>query len=62
MFWEENFTQVNIKSFGRRNVRKHRDTKNGDKYIILYIYFKLDCMKKKGIHLFIIKGLYVKIR
>ena len=32
-FWEEKFTPVNTTSFGRRNVRKHRDIKNGEQYI-----------------------------
>ena len=39
-FWEENFTlgeftPVNMKHCGRRNVRKHRGIKGSDKYIIL---------------------------
>ena len=48
MLWEENFTQVNTKNGGRRNVRKHRDIKNGEHYIILDISLKfgnLDNMK-----------------
>ena len=35
---------MNMKSCGRFNVSKHRDIKNGDKYIILEIYPKLDCL------------------
>ena len=40
--WEENFTlgeftPVKIKSFGRHNVRKHRETNNGEKYTTLDI-------------------------
>ena len=35
-FWEENlilgeFTPVNMKNYGRHNVRKHRETKDSDK-------------------------------
>ena len=33
--WEDNFTPVNMTSCGRNNVRKHRDIKNGVKYIVL---------------------------
>ena len=29
--WEEDFTQVNMTSYGRLNVRKHRDINNGEK-------------------------------
>ena len=50
-FWEEKFTQANMKNCGRRNVRKHRDIKNGEKYIVLYISLKfgdLDKMKIKS--------------
>ena len=41
-FWEENstlgeFTPVNMKNCGRRNVRKYIKIKNGKKYIILDI-------------------------
>ena len=31
------FTAVNMKSCGRRNVRKHKDIKDSDKYITLDI-------------------------
>ena len=34
-FWEENFTPVNMKTFGRRNVSKHMEIKDGEKYITL---------------------------
>ena len=45
MFWEENstfgeFTPVKMKCFGRRNVRKHVDIKDSDKYITLDISLK----------------------
>ena len=41
-FWEEKFTvgeftPVNMKCFDSRNVRKHREIKDSDKYIILDI-------------------------
>ena len=39
---EEKFTPENMTSYGTRNNRKHRDISNGEKYIILYIYSKLD--------------------
>ena len=45
--WEENFTPVNMKSCGRRNVSKYRYIKNGEKYTTLDIYYKLDCMDKR---------------
>ena len=46
---EYNFTPVNMTSFGRRNVRKHREIKNGKKCIILENYSKIDCMEKREI-------------
>ena len=52
-FWEEKFTgeenlfsAVNMKSCGRRNVRKHKDIKGSDKYITLYISLKFDGLDK----------------
>ena len=42
MFWENNFTPVNMRSFGRCNVRKHKEINNGGQYIALDIYFKID--------------------
>ena len=48
-FWEEKFIPVNMKSFGRCNVRKHRDIKNGEKYIILDISSNLDCLYKRKV-------------
>ena len=46
-FWEEKFTPVSTKSCGRQDVRKHRDIKNGEKYIILDISYNIDCTDKK---------------
>ena len=48
-FWEENFIPVNMTSCGRRNVRKNRETKNGEKYIILEISSKLDCLDNREV-------------
>ena len=55
-FWEENFTgeenifsAVNMKSFGRCNVRKHREIKCSDKYITLGISLKFDSLDKMKI-------------
>ena len=53
IFWEEKvtlgeFTPVNMKNCGRRNVRKHRDINNGDNYITLdisLIFVSLENMK-----------------
>ena len=36
-FWEEHFTLVNMKNCGCRNVSKHREIKDGEKYTTLYI-------------------------
>ena len=38
-----------MKSCGRRNVRKHRDIKNGEKYILLDISSKIDYMDKREV-------------
>ena len=48
-FWEENFTSMNMKHCGRRNVRKHRDIKNGEKYITLKIYLNFGSLDKMKI-------------
>ena len=45
-FWEEKFTPVNMTSCGGKNVRKHREITNSDKYIILDISSKIDCLDK----------------
>ena len=49
MFWEVNFTPMNIKFCCRRNVRKHRDINNGEQYITLDIYLKFVNMNKINI-------------
>ena len=46
-FWEENFTPIKMRSFGRCNVRKNMEINNGDQYIDLKIYLKLDCLYKR---------------
>ena len=52
-FWEEKFTGkedlflfVNMKTFGRRKVRKHKGIKGSDKYVTLDISSKFDCLYK----------------
>ena len=45
--WQDKLTPVNMTSSGRCNVRKHRDTKNGEQYIVLDIYSKIDFMDKR---------------
>ena len=40
---------ANMKNCGRRNVRKHRDIKGSDKYVILDISLKFDSMDKMNI-------------
>ena len=60
MFWEEKFTgeenftlrefsAVNIKNYGRRNVRKYREIKCSDKYVTLDILLKFDSLDKMRI-------------
>ena len=54
MFWEKKFTlseftPVNMKKWGRSNVRKHRDIKNVEKYITLDISLKFDSLEKTKI-------------
>ena len=55
MFWERlftgeetftlsDFTAVNMKTFGCRNVRKHREIKYSDKYITFDILLKFGIM------------------
>ena len=43
------FTPVNKKIFGRHNVRKHREIKNCEKYIILDISLKYGSLEKMKI-------------
>ena len=54
MLWEEKFTlgeftAVNMKNCGRRNVRKHREIKVSDNYVTLEISFKFDSLDKTRI-------------
>ena len=46
-FWEEEFSPVNMTTCGRRNVKKHRDIKNGRQHIILEISYKIYCVDKR---------------
>ena len=45
-FWEGNFTPVNTKNCGCRNVRKQRKINDGKKYTTLDIYLKFFSMDK----------------
>ena len=50
-FWEENFTvgefsAINMKNCGCRNVRKHRKIKGSDKYVTLDIWLKFGSLDK----------------
>ena len=49
IFWEQKFVLVNITSCGRCDVRKHRDINNGEQYIILEVYYNIDCLKKSKV-------------
>ena len=49
MFWEEKFTPVITKKFGRCNVRKHRDINYGDNYTTLYIYLDFGSLENMEI-------------
>ena len=55
-FWEEKFTgkemiflSVNMKNYGRHNVRKHKEIKGSDKYVNLDISLKFDNLDKMKI-------------
>ena len=48
-FWEENFTQVNMKNGGRRNVSRPREIKNSEHYIALEIYLKFGNLENMNI-------------
>ena len=50
MFWEEKFILTNMTSFGRRNIRKHREINNGDQYIILDTSSNLDFLYKSEVN------------
>ena len=48
---EKLFSDVNMKNCGRRNVRKHKERKDSDKYVTLDIslkFYSLDNMKIKS--------------
>ena len=52
-FWEEKFTgkqhlfqSVNMKNYGRRKVRKHKDIKGSDKCVTLNTSKKFDSLNK----------------
>ena len=61
-FWEEKFTQVNMKNCGHHNVGKHRDTNNGEQYVVLDISLKFFNMENKKIISSEEKILFGKIR
>ena len=53
-FWEEKFTgkqdlfqSMNMKNYGRRKVRKHKEIKGSDKCVTLNISAKFDSLNKK---------------
>ena len=48
-FLKEKFTPVNMKICERHNVGKHREIKNGVKYIILDISYNIDCMENREV-------------
>ena len=52
-FWEEKFTgkkdlfqSVNVKNYGRRKVRKHKEIEDSDKIVTLDISEKFDSLNK----------------
>ena len=45
-FWKYNLTPVNMISYGSCNVRKHKEIKNSEQYIVLEFSLKLDCLYK----------------
>ena len=47
--WEDSFKPVNMTSYVRRTVRKYREIKNGEKYIILDIFYNLDHVEKREV-------------
>ena len=56
-FWEEKFTgkenlflYVNMKTFGRHKVRKHKANRGSEKYVTLDISSKLDILDKMKSH------------
>ena len=56
MFWEKKFrgektlfSAVNMENCGRCNVRKHKEIKVSDKYVMLYISLKFENLDKMKI-------------
>ena len=49
MFWQEKIAQLNMKNCERRNVRKHKEIKDGEKYITLDIYLDFCSLYKMKI-------------
>ena len=47
--WEENFTLVNMRNYGRHNVRKHREIKDCERYTTLDISLDFVSMDKMNI-------------
>ena len=67
--WEENFIgkenlflDVNMRSFGRRKVRKHTEIRGSDKYVTFDISSKFDSLNKMKITSSESKGKFGKIR
>ena len=48
-FWEGKLTSVNMKNYGHHNVRKHREIKDGERYITLEISLKFGSLDKMKI-------------
>ena len=45
-FWDGKFTLVNMKNVGHHSVRKHREIKNGEKYITLGIFLNFAILNR----------------
>ena len=41
---------MNMTIYGRHNVTKYREIKNGEQYIILHLSYKLDFLDKREIN------------
>ena len=48
-FWGKNMTPVNMTNYGRCNVRKHREIKNGEQNNILEISYNLEYMEQRKV-------------
>ena len=48
-FLEDEFTPVYMTSCGTRNIRKHREIKNGEKCIILDISYKRNFLDRREV-------------